>query len=567
MSERTNSKCWKIVEASQDSIQVRFGSEISESLNAIVQRFCSLFETAVKDSDFGILELVPSYCAVSVYFNPLETDFDSVCNLAENFANLVVSNESQLSESLHGSVLHEIPVCYEGEFAPDMESVSAHTGLSAQEILSLHSGRDYLIFMLGFLPGFPYLGNMNPKLEVPRLKTPRTKIPAGSVAIGGKQTGVYPMVSPGGWQIIGRTPLPLYDPLRNPPVLYRAGDRIRFVPVSKEDFAKIEQKQNQNTACIAEKPRFAVGSGIQVLSAGACTTVQDKGRYGFQHIGISESGAMDYISFKAANCLVGNPDDSACLEATLVLPRIRFTLPCDFAVTGARMNVYLDEKLVEQDSLIHAGEGSILSSDYATGGFRAYIAFRGGILLPAVSKSVSTNLSCKIGGISGQMLKDGDELAIGYAEKSEKSLEKTFLVKLLDIPSNLSVNKVCKIRVVKAAQYDFFSQSAIEQFTQNVYTVMPESNRMGIRLGGKPLDCPSTDIISDSIPLGAVQITSAGLPVIMAADRQTCGGYAKIAAVIRSDMAVLAQLPPGSKVSFEFVSHSEADRVFKEQIL
>ena len=146
-------------------------------------------------------------------------------------------------------------------------------------------------------------------------------------------------------------------------------------------------------------------------------------------------------------------------------------------------------------------------------------------------------------------------------------MEKAFLVKLLDIPSNLAVNKICKIRVVKAAQYDFFSQSAIEQFTQNVYTVMPESNRMGIRLGGKPLDCPSTDIISDSIPLGAVQITSAGLPVIMAADRQTCGGYAKIAAVIRSDMAVLAQLPPGSKVSFEFVSHSEADRVFKEQIL
>ena len=135
-----------------------------------------------------------------------------------------------------------IPVCYDGEFAPDMEDVCAHTGLQREQVIRLHTSRDYLIYMLGFLPGFPYLGGMDERIEAPRLETPRTLIPAGAVGIGGKQTGIYPLASPGGWRLIGRTPIKVYDPDREEPILYKSGDYIRFYPITEEEYKDIAQK-------------------------------------------------------------------------------------------------------------------------------------------------------------------------------------------------------------------------------------------------------------------------------------------------------------------------------------
>jgi inhibitor of KinA len=130
----------------------------------------------------------------------------------------------------------DIPVCYEGEMAPDLGDVSAQTGRTVEEVIRLHSGTEYLVYFLGFSPGFPYLGDLPRELASPRLKTPRLRVPAGSVAIGGSQTGIYPVDSPGGWRLIGRTPLPLFSPEKDPPTLLRMGDRVRFVPITSEDF-------------------------------------------------------------------------------------------------------------------------------------------------------------------------------------------------------------------------------------------------------------------------------------------------------------------------------------------
>jgi biotin-dependent carboxylase-like uncharacterized protein len=416
--------------------------------------------------------------------------------------------------------------------------------------------------MMGFLPGFPYLGGMNPRLKTPRLETPRTKIPAGSVAIGGAQTGLYPVESPGGWNIIGRTPLRLFDVKRKPFFLYEAGDKIRFLPITREEFENFDeslwlaQVAGKSEASIEtsdnaadSKEVYECGGGIKILEPGLLTSIQDSGITGFQKYGIGQGGAMDQTSFALANQICGNEKNAACLETTLAGPSIRFVTACDFAITGAVFeNATLDGMRIEMNKKISAKAGSLLSCGFASKGLRSYIAFSGGLLVPKVFRSSSTNLKSKIGGYMGRKLQADDQLAIGINKKNP-----------LLVPDNKSTegfteNKdVLLLDCIKSSQFDFFQEKIVKKFTDSIYTVSAESDRMGIRFTGPGLECGKTDIISDAIPFGAVQITSAGLPVVMAADRQTTGGYAKIACVKKSAMYRLAQALPGTKVRFNLL--------------
>ncbi len=209
---------------------VEFGDSIDMTTNSLVR---ALDRSIASLGPSWLVETVPAYRSLAVYIDPWESSREEVEDIIRSLCQFL---EPDLASK--GPVI-EIPVCYGGEFGPDLGRVSGHTGLSPEEVVSIHSSPCYHVFMMGFTPGFPYLGGMDPRLETPRLQRPRTVIPEGSVGIAGQQTGIYPIASPGGWNLVGRTPLRLFDPERGTPFLLESGMTVLFVPVSAEAFQKI----------------------------------------------------------------------------------------------------------------------------------------------------------------------------------------------------------------------------------------------------------------------------------------------------------------------------------------
>ena len=213
------------------------GDQICETTGA---RVAALDHAVCRARIAGVTETVPAFASLLVRYDPLRTDFDAVSEALRHLAGNITAGNTQAGRTV------DVPVCYGGAYGEDLPVVARHAGLSEEEVIRLHSGRTYRIYMLGFLPGFPYLGGLDERLFTPRRETPRTRIPAGSVGIGGQQTGIYPMESPGGWQLIGRTPLCLFSPGRALP--YAAGDSIRFVPVDEREFARIAAQEREGCA-------------------------------------------------------------------------------------------------------------------------------------------------------------------------------------------------------------------------------------------------------------------------------------------------------------------------------
>ena len=208
-----------------------FGDTVDENTSAAV----TVLERLLKDAKLpGVGETIPAFASLLIHYDPLDTDYRTV---ADTLIGLQIDFGSK-DHTENRTV--NIPVCYGGEYGEDLPFVARHSGMSEEEVIALHSGRTYRIYMLGFLPGFPYLGGLDERLFTPRLSDPRTKIPAGSIGIGGEQTGIYPLESPGGWQLIGRTPLTLFDPEKGGNLPYRAGDFIRFVPIDADEFKAME---------------------------------------------------------------------------------------------------------------------------------------------------------------------------------------------------------------------------------------------------------------------------------------------------------------------------------------
>lgn len=227
----------------ENAVLVEFGKDINETVHKRVQAAANVIESHYEE---WMIEYVPAFTTITLFYDPVkilkkqpnknDLPFDFVCRfLAEVWKELNI-NSKQMSRTV------EIPVCYGGELGPDLKSVAKINDLSEKEVIQLHCSAEYLVYMIGFAPGFPYLGGMPPRIAAPRKHTPSLRIPARSVGIAGLQTGIYPLETPGGWQIIGRTPLELFRPSDKEPGLLRAGDKVKFRPISLDDFRIWEEK-------------------------------------------------------------------------------------------------------------------------------------------------------------------------------------------------------------------------------------------------------------------------------------------------------------------------------------
>lgn len=219
--------------AGEQGLVVEFGNAISEEMNRRVHRLAAQL---IQTRDSAILEVVPTYRSLLIYFDPLTVSREHLTALVRQLADADTTVERAADSSAR---VIRIPVCYGGEFGPDLEAVASHNGLTPGEVIKIHTATPYRIFMLGFTPGFPYLGGMSEKIATPRLEKPRVRIPAGSVGIAGGQTGFYPVESPGGWRLIGRTPILAFNPEAPRPFLFAPGDYLQFASVSFAEYQDI----------------------------------------------------------------------------------------------------------------------------------------------------------------------------------------------------------------------------------------------------------------------------------------------------------------------------------------
>ena len=528
----------RILPAGEAAVAVEFGDGIDPRLNAQVQ---ALDQALLSRPFAGFQEAVPTYRSLLVFFDPFRVESNEV---AEHLLELArdLSDETPVA-----APLKEVPTVYDGE---DLDAVAHNAGLSRSEVIALHSGSEYRVYMLGFSPGFAYMGMLPEAIATSRMATPRTRVPAGSVAIAGRQTAIYPSATPGGWNLIGRSSLRLFDARSSPPTFFLPGDRVRFVSVSELEDAPAPETTNEATAG---------DPALEVLDGGLLTTVQDLGRAGYQRYGVPVAGAADAAALRAANFLVGNAPGAAGLECTVAGPSLKLLRTVVLSVCGADLGAVLDRGdlgpwSVPVNASFLARAGNLLTFTGRRTGCRAYVAVAGGLGVPEVLGARATYVASALGGHKGRPLERGDILT-ALAPESVAAPGRRW-------PGvSLSEGSVTHVRLAFGLQQDSFIKKAKATLTSSEYVVAPSSDRMGCRLQGPRLEHQGpSEITTDGMVLGAVQVPPDGQPIAMLADRATTGGYPKIGTIVGADIPRLAQLMPGDRLRFDAVDLDEARR-------
>ena len=451
------------------------------------------------------------------------------------------------AQALAGLVPHQAPageldvvdidVVYDGE---DLAEVAALAGLTAEDVVDLHSTATYTVAFCGFAPGFGYLRGLDARLHVPRLGSPRTQVPAGAVALAGGYTAVYPRRSPGGWRLIGRSSIPLFDPWRSPPALLRPGGRVRFRPVA--------HLPEPVRSALAEHPtgpgRRAGSAVLEVLAPGPLALLQDSGRPGHAAIAVGRSGAFDRTAHQLANRLLGNAPHAATIEALGGGLVVRALRSCTVAVTGADAPVLIDDLTADLGTPLHLSPGQVLRLGTPRRGLRSYVALRGGFDADEVLGSRSHDTLSSLG---PPPLVSGDALSAGLPSTPP----------LVDhVPSTPWATEA-RLRALAGPDASWFTPQAHAVLAGETYSVSDRSDRVGVRLLGPPLQRGAERAGDEAQPRGmvrgAVQVPPSGEPVLLGPDHPVTGGYPVIAVIVEEDLDLVAQFSPGTPVRFDIV--------------
>ncbi len=481
----------------------------------------------------GVLDVIPGAATVLVTVEPGSWE---PAQLGRRLAGIAVPARTPAAAAAG----LEVPVCYDG---PDLADVAALTGLAPQEVIARHQAADYQVGWLGFAPGFGYLTGLDPVLgRVPRLDTPRLAVPAGSVAIAGGLAAIYPSTSPGGWRLLGRTDVRLWDPERRPPALLAPGMRVRFRAVPE-----LPPRSGPRSDATPDPDPASSERSVVVLRPGPLTTVQDEGRPRLGHLGVPRSGAADAASFRRANALAGNDSASGCLEVTLGRLAMRFDCDAVVAVTGAPAPLRLStpdgrQRVPPADAAFAVTPGSVLRLESPPAGLRSYLAVDGGFDVPEVLGSRSADL---LSGLGPAPLRPGQRLPLGPQHPFPP------LSPGRRVHSVPETDEVTELSAMPGPRQDWFEPDALRTLAGSAYLVTAASNRTGLRLSGPPLNrTATTELPSEGVATGSLQISHDGQPILLLADHPVTGGYPVIAVVAAADIDRAAQLRPGQRVAF-----------------
>lgn len=486
----------------------------------------ALFDALAADPLPGIAEVVPAARTLLVRTLPGHAADGRLAAAIAAVAPRATARAANPAEVI------EIPVVYDGE---DLAEVAAHLGLSVAETVAAHGAAVWQVAFTGFAPGFAYMTCADPRFDLPRRATPRPRIPAGAVALAGRFCGVYPKASPGGWQLIGTTPVPMWDLGRDPPALLHPGGRVRFV----------ERRGAVHAAPAAPLPApDAPASGLRVLATAFPILVQDDGRAGQASDGISASGAMDLPSLRRANRRAGNPPDAPALEITLGPVRLAVDAPATLVLDGAAERAEIEAGgariPVDVARPFALDPGEVLVIPPPARGMRSYLAVRGGFWVPRLLGSASRDTLAEIG---PEPL--GPGAVIGLAGGPAGAVDPD------PAPRHRlpAAGETVLLPVTLGPRADWFPQAALDLLLTQEWEVTPQSSRVGIRLAGQPLTREDArELPSEGTERGAIQVPHSGLPVLFLADHPLTGGYPVIATVLPEALPLAGQVPPGARI-------------------
>ena len=536
------------------AILVTLGDRIDPEVN---DQVVALYERLVTVARIDFL--TPAFCSLGIGYDPAIISFDNLSKLVQQQFELIRTASDREPRVVR------IPVCYSVDFGIDLQQVAATTGLTCEQVIELHTSKTYRAYMLGFLPGFAYLGSVDNRLRVDRKLEPRMQVAMGSVGLAGEQTGVYPFEAPGGWQIIGRSPVSLYDRIEDSqnhdgqegegPLLVSPGDDVQFYQIDRAEFDSLFEQNHvvgepiQNAVTQQE----AAGVSLHFKTAGLRTVLQDLGRSGYQHLGVPSGGAMDRFSATIANRLVGNANDAALIEVTLMGPTIEIQGDCQIAITGGDLSPMLDGQPVAMWETIPVTGTQRLSFGSRRSGCRCYLAIAGEFQLPSWLGSVSVSPSGANPATAYRSLK-GDTLEVVAGSQ----INNKRIFPAARRPVGLAETEGQTVEVEKTVQFfpgpewDWFPAEQQEKFLNHRFKILPSSSSMGLRLSSF-LDHPleQSAMISSAVVPGVIQVTPSGQPILLMRDAQTTGGYPRIGVVRYEWLNEVAQLCPGDSIRFD----------------